>query len=158
MHHLQKLDFNKRELLMRVGGGPRVVVHIVEGEGDKQPGRIRTLRLDYNVGTDEWLQCEWKKEGDVRYLRTATISDDHAKNGAFFLPLAYADDPNPQKREQGPALWAEWVKQREAKQDTGPFPTEWLPQKVLDLMKFDKAKQAKTFQAPKLEKPPSAKS
>ena len=163
---MQRINYNNQPVPLRDGKvqGPRFVLHIVEGEGDNDPGRIRTLRFDTNGGGQGWLDIKWHEttlpDGTVSRsaLKTVTIASPHYENGAFFLPLAYEEDPHPQKRAEGPKRWAEWSAKRERKLATGEFPREWLPQKVLDLQEAGRIKrETLVFSAPSLDPMPDAK-
>src|SRR5688572_31596957 len=87
--------------------GPRFVAHVVEGEGDNQPGRIRTIQFDYNGGGQEWLRFEWQHDETrgIRRLDAVHIANRHAKNGAFFLLGAYAEDPDEEVRKNGRKIY-----------------------------------------------------
>jgi hypothetical protein len=155
------MDIEKSIGTRDIGMDPRFVLHVVEGEADQQPGKIRTLRFDVGGGGQGWLNLEWAKDGQgvTTGLRAANIAHEHRKNGAFFLVEAYADDPNPLKREKGRALWEEWSARMEnpnTKVGTAAFPDEWLPQKVLDLRKIKKADQV-AWKAPPLNEGGSGK-
>lgn len=155
--HFQK-SFDLRNPLDDTKPKPRLLVHVVEGPGDSNPGRIRSLRFDYNVSPGDWLMVQWRKSGGrIVGCDSVNIGSPHDKNGAFFLLEAFDSDPSERKRTTGKELFLEWSKRAEAGEKVEAFPDEWMPQRVLDARR-GAAEKAKPWKIPKFEEPKSAKS
>jgi hypothetical protein len=145
------MEYRKSFDIRDLHQGPRFCVHVVQGAGEKNPGKLKTLRFDDNLEPSDWIKIHWIERQERRVgIEGITLAPTRAKRGSFFMLDAYDEDPDERKRTEGKALFQKWAALLEARQNPGPFPEEWLPQKVLDLAKH---KPEPVFQAPKFNAP-----
>lgn len=132
--------------------GPRFCVHVVDGPGEATPGRLRTLRFDYNCEAADWLKIEWVTSGGRRVgIDSIDLAGRAQKAGSFFLSEAFDADPDPEIRTEGKRLFEDWAKRVEDKQKVESFPDEWMPKRVLEARKAAKEK-AKPYKVPARKK------
>lgn len=132
-----------------ISQGPRFYVHVVQGLGEKNPGKLKTLRFDANLEPSDWLTIKWREYQERRVgIDGIALTPERQERGTFFILDAYDEDPDERKRTIGKDLWIKWSDLVERKQNPGPFPEEWLPQRVLDMAK---AKPEPVFKAPKFK-------
>lgn len=138
--------------------GPRFCVHVVDGPGEESPGRLRTLRFDYNADASEWLAVQWVTNGGRRTgIKAVNLTGEHEERGSFFVADAFDQDPDPEIRTEGKRHFEEWAQRASLREKVEPFPDEWMPARVLEARKAGKAKDKK-WSVPKRSKAPGGKS
>lgn len=124
--------------------GPRFCVHVVDGPGEESPGRLRTVRFDYNADASEWLSIQWITNGGRRTgIKAVNLTGEHEERGSFFVLEAFDRDPDERKRTEGKALFEEWARRAGNRERVEPFPDEWMPERVLKAREAGKDKDKK---------------
>lgn len=137
--------------------GPRFCVHVIDGPGEETPGRLRTLRFDYNADASEWLMVQWVTNGGRRTgIKSVNLTGEHIDRGSFFVLEAFDQDPDEAVRTEGKRHFEEWARRAGNREKVEAFPEEWLPKRVLEARKAGKDKDKK-WRVPKREKATSAR-
>lgn len=137
--------------------GPRFHVHVIDGPGEPTPGRLRTIRFDYNCEAADWLKIEWiVSNGRRTGIKSIDLTGDHQEKGSFFLLDAFKQEPNERKRTEGVKLFEEWARRAESGEKVEEFPLEWLPARVAEVRKTVKD-TTKPWRVPPFEDPKGGK-
>ncbi len=136
-----------------VGTKLRFVAHVVEGEGNENPGRIRTIRFDRSGGDQIWLNTQWKNgaDGTSKTLLTAyDVNADMQDKGAFLLVDEY-------KKIGRPDLYDDYMEYENRKVPGQAWPQDLLPPRVRELQEIKKERYAGNWKPPEksLDGPPS---
>ncbi len=135
---------NKEVPDRKAGQKMRFVAHVVEGEDNNQPGRIRTLRFDKSGGDQVWLTTEWGGglPGETKArLKAYSVSSDMQEKGAFLLADEY-------KRIGRPDLYDDYMEYENRKVPGQAWPDSLLPPRVLELQKIEKTRAVGTWKPP----------
>lgn len=115
-------------------------------------GRVKTLKVRPGGEPQNWLKCEWQRDGAGRavLLVSVDLTYEREQAGCLFLKEAY-------EAEKWPEGWAafedyldrqfyvttvEGKRLRHKPKDIGPFPTEYLPKAVQKMVAAEKPKKA----------------